>query len=73
MAITQKDCISAHQAEKKRKIPAGPSSAQPPRCRLVHNTSPRAPPRNNQSGRWVARPPQQSIFNRPPVPQPQQQ
>jgi hypothetical protein len=73
MAITQGDCISAHRAEKKWKIPTGPSSAQPPRYRLVQNTSPRALPRNNQSGRWVARPPQQSRFNRPAVPQPQQQ
>jgi hypothetical protein len=73
MAITQEDCISAHQAKKKRKIPTGPSSAEPPRYQLVQNTSPRAPPRNNQSGRWIARPPQQSRFNRPPMPQPQQQ
>jgi hypothetical protein len=47
MAITQEDYISAHRAEKKRKIPTGPSSAQPPRYRLVQNTSPRASPRNN--------------------------
>jgi hypothetical protein len=73
MAITQEDYISAHRAEKKRKIPTGPSSAQSPRYRLVQNTSPRAPPQNNQSGRWVARPPQQFRFNRPPVPQPQHQ
>jgi hypothetical protein len=58
MAITQEDCISAHRAEKKRKISAGPSIAQPPRYRLVQNTSPRAPPLNNQSERWVARPPE---------------
>jgi hypothetical protein len=51
MAVTQEDCISAHRAEKKQKIPTGPSSAQTPRYRLVENTSPRAPPRNNQSGR----------------------
>jgi hypothetical protein len=44
MEITQEDCISAHQAEKKRKIPTGPSSAQPPRYQLVPNTSPRVPP-----------------------------
>ena len=31
MAITQEDCIMAHKAEKKRKAPVGPSSAQPPR------------------------------------------
>jgi hypothetical protein len=35
MAITQKDCISAHRAEKKWKVPTGPSSAQPLRYRLV--------------------------------------
>ena len=34
MAITQDDCIIAHRAEKKRKAPTGPSSAQPPRYRL---------------------------------------
>jgi hypothetical protein len=73
MAITQEDYISTHWAEKKWKIPTGPSSAQPPRYRLVQNTSPRASPRNNQSGRWAARPPQQSRFNRPLVPQPQHQ
>jgi hypothetical protein len=73
MAITQEDCILAHRAEKKQKIPTGPSSAQPPRYQLVQNTSPRVPPQNNRSGRWVARPPQQSRFNRPPVPQRQQQ
>jgi hypothetical protein len=44
MAITQEDCISAHRAEKKRKIPTGPSNVQPPRYRLVQNTTTRAPP-----------------------------
>jgi hypothetical protein len=73
MAITQEDCLSAHRAEKKRKTPTRPSNAQPPRNRLVQNTSTRAPPRNNLPGRWVARPPQQAHFNRPPTPQPQQQ
>jgi hypothetical protein len=29
LAITQEDCILAHCAEKKRKAPAGPSSAPP--------------------------------------------
>jgi hypothetical protein len=47
MAITQEDCISAHRAEKKRKTSTGPSTAQPPRYRLVQNTATRAPPRNN--------------------------
>jgi hypothetical protein len=73
MAITQEDCISAHRVEKKWKTPTGPSTAQPPRYRLVQNTATRAPPHNNQPGRWVARPPQQARFNRPPTPQPQQQ
>jgi hypothetical protein len=70
MAITQEDCISAHRAEKKRKTPTGLSTAQPPRYRLVQSTATRAPPRNNIPGRWVARPPQQARFNRPPTPQP---
>jgi hypothetical protein len=73
MAITQEDCISAHRVEKKWKTPTGPSIAQPPRYRLVQNTATRAPPRNNIPGRWVAQPPQQARFNRPPTPQPQQQ
>jgi hypothetical protein len=73
MAITQEDCISAHRAEKKRKTPMGPSTAQPPRYRLVQNTAIRAPPRKNLPSRWVAKPPQQARFNRPPTPQPQQQ
>jgi hypothetical protein len=73
MAITQEDCISAHRAEKKRKTPTGPSNMQQPRYQLVQNTITRAPPRNNLSGRWVARPPPQARFNRPPTPQPQQQ
>jgi hypothetical protein len=58
MAITQEDCISAHRAEKKRKTPTGPTVSQPPRYRLVPSTVPRAPPRSNMPGRWVARPPQ---------------
>jgi hypothetical protein len=73
MAITQEDCISAHRAEKKRKTPTGPVTSQPSRYRLVPSTAPRAPPRNNVPGRWVARPPQQAWLNRPPTPQPQQQ
>jgi hypothetical protein len=55
MAITQEDCISAHRAEKKWKTPTRPSTAQPPRYQLVQNTDTRAPPHNNQPGRWVAR------------------
>jgi hypothetical protein len=73
MAITQEDCISAHRVEKKRKTPTGPSTAQPPRYRLVQNTATRAPRRNNLLGRWVARPFSQARFNRPPTPQPHKQ
>jgi hypothetical protein len=73
MAITQEDYISAHRAEKKRKTPTGPTTTQPSRYRLVPSTATRAPPRNNLPGRWVARPPQQARFNRPPTPQPLQQ
>ena len=43
LAITQEDCIAAHRAEKKRKAPTGPLSAQPPRYCLVQNTPPRPP------------------------------
>jgi hypothetical protein len=73
MAITQENCISAHRAEKKWKTPTRPSTVKPPKYRLVQNTTTQAPPRNNLPGRWVARPPQQVRFNRPPTPQPQQQ
>jgi hypothetical protein len=73
MAITQEDCISAHRAEKKRKAPTGPATPQSSRYRLVPSNAPRAPPRGNLPGRWVARPPQQAQFNRPPPPQIQQQ
>ena len=73
MAITQEDCIAAHRAEKKRKAPTGPSSAQPPRYRLVQNTPPRPPQRNAPTGRFVFRPPQQQGGFRPPVSQQPQQ
>jgi hypothetical protein len=43
MALTQEDCIMAHRADKKRKTPTGPSSAQSPRYRVVPNTQIRAP------------------------------
>jgi hypothetical protein len=73
MAITQEDCISAHRAEKRQKVLPGPSKLQPSRYRLIQNPVSRASPRNVPTGRWVAKPPQQPRFNRPPVPQPQQQ
>jgi hypothetical protein len=40
MAITQEDCILAHRAEKKRKAPAGPSTAPAQRYRIVQNAPP---------------------------------
>jgi hypothetical protein len=73
MAITQEDCISAHRAEKKRKAPIGPATPQSSRYQLVPSNAPRAPPRGNLPGRWVARPPQQAPFNRQSPPQIQQQ
>ena len=59
MAITQKDCIMAHRAEKKRKAPVGPSSAQPPSYHLVQNTPAAPSQKAPQQGRWIIRPPQQ--------------
>jgi hypothetical protein len=73
MALTQEDCIMAHHAEKKRKTPTGPSSAQSPRYRVVPNTQIRAPRRNAPFGRLVFRPPQQQGRYRPPIPSQQQQ
>jgi predicted PolB exonuclease-like 3'-5' exonuclease len=55
MALTQEDCIMAHRAEKKRKTPTGPSSAQSPRYRVVPNTQIRAPQRSAPFGRLVFR------------------
>ena len=59
MAITQEDCIMAHKAEKKRKAPVEPSSAQLPRYRLVQNNSAAPSQKDPQQGRWLIRPPQQ--------------
>jgi hypothetical protein len=74
MALTQEDCIVAHYAEKKRKNPTGPLSAQSSRYRVVPNTPSRAPQRNAPTGRLVFRPPQQQGRYRLPIPpqQPQQ-
>jgi hypothetical protein len=54
IALTQEDCIIAHHAEKKRKTPTGPSSAQSPRYRVVPNTPFRAPQRNAPTGNWFS-------------------
>jgi hypothetical protein len=43
MAISQEDCITAHQAEKKRKTPVAGPSAQPQRFRIVSDTQSRGP------------------------------
>jgi hypothetical protein len=50
MAISQEDCITARQAEKKRKTPIVGPSAQPQRFRIVFDTQSRGP---QQQGRWV--------------------
>jgi hypothetical protein len=57
MAISQEDCITARQAEKKRKTPVVGPSAQPQRFRIVSDTQNRGP--QQQQGRWVIRPQQQ--------------
>jgi hypothetical protein len=57
MAISQEDCITARQAEKKRKTPVAGPSAQPHRFRIVSDTQNRGP--QQQQGRWVIRPQQQ--------------
>jgi hypothetical protein len=72
MALTQEDCITAHRAEKKRKAPTGPSSAQSPRYRFVPNVQFRAPQRNNPPGRLVFHPPQGGYKPSVPPQQPQQ-
>jgi hypothetical protein len=43
MAISQEDCITARQAEKKRKTPVAGTSAQPQRFRIVSDTQNRGP------------------------------
>jgi hypothetical protein len=74
MALTQEDCITAHRAEKKRRISTGPAGVQPSQYRFVQNAPPRTPQRNAPFGRLVFRPPQQQGGYRPPIPpqQPQQ-
>jgi hypothetical protein len=57
MAISQEDCITTRQAEKKRKTPVAGPSAQPQRFRIVSDTQSRGP--QQQQGRWVIRPQQQ--------------
>jgi hypothetical protein len=54
MAISQEDCITARQVEKKRKTPVAGPSAQPQRFRIVSDTQNRGP--QQQQGRWVIRP-----------------
>jgi hypothetical protein len=57
MAISQEDCITARQAEKKRKTTVAGPSAQPHRFRIVSDTQNIGP--QQQQGRWVIRPHQQ--------------
>ena len=55
----------AQRAKKKRKAPAEPSSAPPPRYHLVQNVTPIAPQKAPQQGRWVFRPPRQQGASHP--------
>jgi hypothetical protein len=78
MAISQEDCITARQAEKKKNTHVAGSSAQPQRFRIVSNTHNRGP--QQQQGLWVIQPQQQQQApNRSQLPvqknnnQPQQQ
>jgi hypothetical protein len=57
MAISQEDCITTRQVEKKRKTPMAGLSAQPQHFRIVSDTQNRGP--QQQQGRWVIRPQQQ--------------
>jgi hypothetical protein len=57
VAISQEDCITARQAEKKRKTPVVGPSAQLQRFQIVSDTQNRGP--QQQQGRWVIRPQQQ--------------
>jgi hypothetical protein len=70
MAITQKDCVMAHWAEKRKKAPSGPSNAPPQKYKLMQNVVPQASQRPPQHGRWVARPPPQQGELRYPQQQP---
>jgi hypothetical protein len=54
MALTHEDCITAHQAKKKRRISTGPASIQPSQYRFIQNAPPRAAQRNAPFGRLVS-------------------
>jgi len=69
LAITQEDCIMAHRAEKKRKVPTIPSSASPQRYHLVQTATPQIPQKAPQQGRWVFKPPLQQEHIIPPIPE----
>jgi hypothetical protein len=67
MALTQEDCITAHRAEKKRKISTGSTSVQPSWYQVDQNILLEAPQRDVPIGRLVLRPPQQQEECQPPV------
>jgi hypothetical protein len=78
LAISQEDCITSREVEKKRKTPMAGPPAQPQRFRILSGTQNRGP--QQQQGRWVIRPQQQQQApnrSQPPVQrnnnQPQQQ
>jgi hypothetical protein len=70
LAISQEDCIIAHQAEKKRKAPMAAPSTQAQRFSIVSHNQSRG--FQQQAGKWVIRPPQQQqpAPNRLPAPAP---
>jgi hypothetical protein len=67
MALTQEDCITAHRAEKKRRISTEPASLQPSQYQLVQNVPPRAPQRNALISKLAFRPLQPTGEYQPPV------
>jgi hypothetical protein len=67
MALTQENCITAHRAEKKRRLSTGPVSIQPPQYQLVQNVPHKAPQRNALIGRLAFRLPQQQGEYQPPI------
>jgi hypothetical protein len=53
MALTQEDCITAHRAEKKRRISTGSVSVQPSQYQIIQDAQPRAPQWNVPFGGLV--------------------
>jgi hypothetical protein len=54
MALTQEDCITAHRAEKKRRISTGPASVQSSQYQIIQDAQPRAPQWNFRLVDWFS-------------------